>query len=100
MYHEDFFIEQTLGGVHGWCRRICYRWRRRLQSYAEVVFVWCEAERKYEWSLRLLYYKVTKQQIRKSQVLQLRRLFYTTGTMSRSRGEHHKYSKRWRNSNS
>jgi len=100
MYYEEFFIEQTLGGIVGWCKRITYRWQRHLRTVNEIVFVWCEAIEKYEWSLRLLYYKTLVRQQLRAQIAQPRLLFYTVGTMSRSRGEHHKYSKRWRNANS
>ena len=100
MYYEEIFIERTLGGTIGWCKRLTYHWQRHIRTVNDIVFMWSEAVGSYKWSLRLLYYKVMLPWLQKSQVLQLRRLFHTVGVMSRSRGEHHKYSKRWRNANS
>lgn len=99
MYYEDFFVKLTYGGVLQWCRSISVKWQRHLESCSDRVLVWLVPVCKVEWTLRLIYYKAKLLQQLKSQVLQLKRLFYTTGITSRSRGEHHKYSKRWRNSN-
>ncbi len=100
MYYEDFFVELTYGGVLQWCRTLDVSWDRRMRYYNDIVLTWLEPVCKTAWVLRLIYYRVRTSQRLKAQIVQPRRLFHTVGVMSRSRGEHHKYSKRWRNANS
>jgi len=100
MYYEDFFIEIMCGGVVQWCRTIDVEWHQHFLSHSNIILAWLEPVCKVAWVLRLIYYKTLVSQQLRVQVKRLQLPFYTVGVMSRSRGEHHKFSKRWRNRNS
>lgn len=97
MYYEDFFIKIARGGIVRMCRTVNIIWDRQLRCCEQITSVWLTPVYKRAWSLQLLYYIPRDFQNSKGQVQHLQRLFYTAGVMSRTRGLHFNYCKRWRN---